>query len=110
MGADSGHVRVRSWRRCGELPAGREGCVRTRAGWRGTCVRVLRGAAGTLGRERAGQSTVEYAVVLAAFLSAVLALGAVWAFARSGGPQRLSERAASHSLDGVGGMRDIVLF
>lgn len=64
-------------------------------------------------RERRGQSTVEYALVLAAFLAAVLALGAVWRVAHEGGLQRLAEQAASHALGGsapVGGIQDIVLF
>lgn len=63
--------------------------------------------------ERSGQSTVEYALVLAAFLAAVLALGAVWEVAHEGGLQRLAEFAASHALGGsapVGGIQDIVLY
>lgn len=70
-------------------------------------------AASCVVRERRGQSSVEYAIVLGAFLAVVLALGAFWAMARDGTLQRLSERAASHALSGegaIGGMRDIVLF
>lgn len=70
-------------------------------------------AASRVMRERCGQSSVEYAIVLGAFLAVVLALGAFWAMARDGTLQRLSERAASHALSGegaVGGMRDIALF
>lgn len=70
-------------------------------------------AASRVMRERRGQSSVEYAVVLGAFLAVVLALGAFWAMAGDGTLQRLSERAASHALSGegaVGGMRDIALF
>ncbi len=63
--------------------------------------------------EASGQSTVEYALVLLAFLAMLLALAAVWHVAREGGLQRLSTTAASHALGGegtFGGMRDIVLF
>ena len=63
--------------------------------------------------ETSGQSTVEYALVLLAFLAVVLALGAVWKVAQEGGLQRLAGKAASHALGGegtLGGMRDIVLF
>lgn len=63
--------------------------------------------------ETSGQSTVEYALVLLAFLAMVLALGAVWKVAQEGGLQRLASKAASHALGGegtLGGMRDIVLF
>lgn len=63
--------------------------------------------------ERDGQSTVEYALVLVAFLAAMLALGAVWHSARDGGLQRLAERAASHAMasaQATAGFVDIVLF
>lgn len=59
--------------------------------------------------EELGQSTVEYAIVLAAFLAAVIALGAMWRIAHEGGIQRLGEKAASHVVS-ADGMRDIVLF
>lgn len=65
-----------------------------------------------LGESR-GQSSVEYALVLVAFLSGVLALGALWALARDGGLQELAARAGSHALGGpspVGGMQDVALF
>ena len=61
---------------------------------------------------RAGQS-VEYALVLGAFLALVLALGFVWGVVGQGGLQRASERAASHAIEGAGavdGIRDLVLF
>lgn len=63
--------------------------------------------------EQLGQSTVEYALVLVAFLAAIVALGAVWHVVGAGGLQRLSEGCASHAIEGVaaaGGMHDIVLF
>lgn len=59
--------------------------------------------------EELGQSTVEYAIVLAAFLAAVIALGAMWRIAHEGGFQRLGEKAASHVVS-ADGMCDIVLF
>lgn len=72
---------------------------------------------GRVGRVRddgqLGQSSVEYALVLVAFLAAVLALAAVWHAARDGSLQRLQEASASHVLGGAnptGGMRDIALF
>lgn len=61
----------------------------------------------------AGQSSVEYALVLGAFLALVLALGLVWSVVGQGGLQRASERAASHAIEGAGvvdGIRDLVLF
>ena len=67
----------------------------------------------SLACEDCGQSTVEYALVLVAFLAMVLALGAVWETVGGGGLQRASEQAASHVLAGegaTGGLRDLVLF
>lgn len=63
--------------------------------------------------DEAGQSSVEYALVLGAFLALVLALGLVWNVVGQGGLQRASERAASHAIEGDGavdGIRDLVLF
>ncbi len=73
----------------------------------------LRGKRLVFAGEASGQSTVEYALVLLAFLAMLLALAAVWHVAREGGLQRLATTAASHALGGegtFGGMRDIVLF
>lgn len=70
-------------------------------------------ASGSPLREERGQSTVEYALVLVAFLAVVLALGAVWKAVGAGGLQRASERAASHVLEGegaTGGLKDLALF
>ncbi len=75
-------------------------------GWRAQAARPFRA-------ECDGQSSVEYALVLLAFLAMVLALGAVWQAARNGSLQRLEQSAASHAVEGegvLGGMRDIVLF
>ena len=63
--------------------------------------------------DEAGQSSMEYALVLGAFLALVLALGLVWSVVGQGGLQRASERAASHAIEGAGavdGIRDLVLF
>lgn len=63
--------------------------------------------------DEAGQSSVEYALVLGAFLALVLALGLVWSVVGQGRLQRASERAASHAIEGAGavdGIRDLVLF
>ena len=63
--------------------------------------------------DEAGQSSVEYALVLGAFLALVLALGLVWGVVGQGGLQRASERAASHAIEGAGavdGICDLVLF
>lgn len=53
-------------------------------------------------QDERGQSSVEYALVLMAFLSIVLALGALWRVAHEGRMQDLVREASSHSLgDGV---------
>lgn len=80
---------------------------------RKACAGSERGVGRVRDGGRLGQSSVEYAVVLAAFLVAVLALAAVWHVARDGHLQRLQEASASHVLGGAnptGGMRDIALF
>lgn len=64
-------------------------------------------------RDEDGQASVEYVLVLLAFMAALLALGAVWGLARSGWFQRAQREAASHSFsveDPLGGVRDIVLY
>lgn len=74
--------------------------------------RRARSSVGTGLAEESGQSTVEYALVVLAFLSALLVLGVMWHAVRDGAFQRLSVEAASHST-GAGGfeaLRDIALF
>ena len=64
-------------------------------------------------REDSGQATVEYALLLVAFLAALLSLGAIWGLARSGWFQRAQRDAASHAAeadDPLGFARDVVLF
>lgn len=50
-------------------------------------------------RTRSGQSTVEYAIVLFAFLAMVVALGTVWRAAQGGRLQHMARDYASHNLD-----------
>ena len=67
----------------------------------------------SLCREERGQSTVEYALVAIAFLSMVLALGALWHAGRDGLLLRRAVDAASHGLGGggmLGALRDVALF
>ena len=76
-------------------------------------MRESKGRPSCLAGDEAGQSSVEYALVLGAFLALVLALGLVWSVVGQGGLQRASERAASHAIEGAGavdGIRDLVLF
>lgn len=63
--------------------------------------------------EQDGQSTVEYAVVLAAGLSVVVALGVLWHAARGGALLGLVERACAYALGGdsaLGAWQDVLLF
>lgn len=65
------------------------------------------------GRGTRGQSTVEYAVVLLAFLAMVAALAALWHAGREGRLLRLVVSAASHLLgggDALGSANDVLLF
>lgn len=60
-----------------------------------------------------GQSTVEYALVLTAFLSIAVALAVVWHASRSGRLLDLATQSASHQIgggDALGSWRDISLF
>lgn len=65
------------------------------------------------GRGHAGQSTVEYALVLLAFMGVVGALGVVWAFVRGGGLANTTHAAASHNVDGgvsIGLLQDLACY
>lgn len=72
---------------------------------------MSRVAAARLAGER-GQSTVEYALVLFAFLSMLLSLGAVWHAVRDGALVDRAIEASSHQLgaDVLGSARDLALF
>ena len=66
-----------------------------------------------LGADESGQATVEYAIVLVAFLSAVLGLGALWRASSDGRLLELAREACSHGFEGapdVGAWQDILLF
>lgn len=47
-----------------------------------------------------GQSTVEYVLVLLAFLATLIALGAIWTAVRSGALQRHARESMSHNVEG----------
>ena len=62
---------------------------------------------------RRGQSSVEYVLVMLAFVSMVLAMGVVWHAGRDGTLLRAALDAASHRLGGsgvLGGFQDILLY
>lgn len=53
---------------------------------------------GAVLRGKAGQSTLEYAVVLLGLLGMLVGLGALWQAAREGRLVELAREAASHTL------------
>lgn len=60
-----------------------------------------------------GQSTLEYALVLLAFLSTILALGAIWHASRDGRLVGLAREAGSHGIVSgisVGLLQDVTTF
>lgn len=64
-------------------------------------------------RRESGQSTVEYALVLLAFLSSILALGVVWRASRDGLLASSAREGASHVIDSgidVGLLQDVTAF
>lgn len=63
-------------------------------------------------KSSSGQSTLEYALLLMAFLSMVVALGLIWGAARDGTLTRLASSAASHvsGQDLLGFLQDVVGF
>lgn len=72
-----------------------------------------RGRCPTGPRGTSGQSTVEYALVLLAFVAMVVTLGLLWHEVRDGTLLRLAVRAASHAIGdglGLGTLQDLVLF
>lgn len=60
-------------------------------------------------RESRAQATLEYALVLFAFLAMVAAIAAMWRAGAEGVFTSLASRAASHALD-LGGAVDISLY
>ncbi len=68
-----------------------------------------------IGEERLqrGQSTVEYAIVLATFLVTVVALAAVWRAAQSGRLLGIARDASSHNAGGgvgIGLLQDLTSY
>lgn len=64
-------------------------------------------------RSETGQSTVEYAIVLVAFLCIILALGALWKVAHSGRMLEIAREASSHNCgDGIclGLLQDVTAY
>ena len=64
-------------------------------------------------RSQCGQSTVEYAIVLATFLVMVVALAAVWRAAQSGRLLGIARDASSHNARGgmsVGLLQDLTSY
>ena len=57
-----------------------------------------------------GQSTVEYLLVLVAFVSTIVALGLLWHAGREGVLVGLAERSASHGVEqgGVSLLKDVL--
>ena len=129
-GKDAGALLQGRGRGCTRQPAGRRGDVRRSARprglsmlyepvWAGGLRSVLASAcrphAAKAGQSRAerGQSTVEYALVLVAFLSMAMALAGLWYASRSGRLLDQAVDASSHQLgggDALGSWRDISLF
>lgn len=70
-----------------------------------------RGGRPPLAEER-GQSTVEYALVLGAFLAMAVALAALWRFLGQGVAADIAARAASHVLGAgtVAALQDVLLY
>lgn len=61
-------------------------------------------------RENMAQATLEYVLVMAAFLSVIIGLGTLWRFGALGELQALAQSAASHLVETLSGLRDICLF
>ena len=65
------------------------------------------------GQTERGQATVEYALVLFAFLASIVAMGSLWHAAREGALVRLCMESASHGLSGgqaIASAQDILLY
>ena len=67
---------------------------------------------GKLARSNAGQGTVEYAVILFAFISVVAGLGALWQLFDTGAPVRHALQSASHHVQSVapGAFSDVFMY
>lgn len=98
MTTEAGARRDRRVRDAGE-PVRHEG-VFDASGWGSPCGWM---------RESRAQATLEYALVLFAFLAMVAAIAAMWRAGAEGVFTSLAGRAASHALD-LGGVVDISLY
>ncbi len=64
-------------------------------------------------RGQRGQATVEYALVLLAFLATIVSFCALWRQAQEGSLQRRAREAAAHNLDdgvSVGLLQDLAAY
>lgn len=61
---------------------------------------------------RAGQGTVEYAIVLFAFLAMVAGAGSVWRMLEAGAPVQHAVQSASHHVASVapGALSDVFMY
>lgn len=71
---------------------------------------AVKGLKDNVFKECCGQSTLEYALLLGAFLVVITALAAIWKLGLQGELARLSSEAASHVVGSLAGFRDIALF
>lgn len=61
--------------------------------------------------KNSGQSSVEYMLLLVAFVSMLVGMGAIWHLAREGGLTELATHAASHGLEeGYASIHDIISY
>lgn len=66
-----------------------------------------------LAQDKSGQATVEYAVLLVAFLMVVVGLGAIWRASSTGKLLELAQESCSHSFQAspdLNAWKDILLF
>lgn len=79
---------------------------------RGTPGRMPHDAARRKLRDRAGQGTLEYALVLFAFLSMVAGVSAVWHLLEAGKPVEHALQGASHHVSSVapGAFSDVFMY
>ena len=61
-------------------------------------------------RDEQGQASVEYLLVGVVLISLIVALGALWRLMSDGRMDRLLSVHASHAIDQMGGIVDVLLF
>ena len=81
-------------------------------GWRWRLARAAARRAALAAADERGQGTVEYALLLATFLTTVVAMGAIWHAARDGVLLGCATRASSHSMEevDVGALQDVLAY